>query len=102
MNGLTHFDEQGRAHMVDVAGKAATHRIAVANGRIEMLPGTLALIQNGTAKKGDKKGEEKKKASLTVQPIHLVAWSPALPALRVGLSRFERSTIWHRSGRFSG
>lgn len=53
MNGLTHFDEQGQAHMVDVAGKAATHRIAVANGRIEMLPGTLGLIQSGTAKKGD-------------------------------------------------
>ena len=39
--------------MVDVAAKAATHRIAVASGRIEMLPGTLALIQSGTAKKGD-------------------------------------------------
>jgi cyclic pyranopterin phosphate synthase len=53
MSGLTHFDEQGQAHMVDVAGKAATHRIAVASGRIEMLPGTLAVIQGGTAKKGD-------------------------------------------------
>ena len=39
--------------MVDVGAKAATHRIAVASGRIEMLPGTLALIQSGTAKKGD-------------------------------------------------
>lgn len=39
--------------MVDVAAKAATHRIAVASGRIEMLPGTLDLIQGGTAKKGD-------------------------------------------------
>jgi len=39
--------------MVDVGAKAATHRIAVACGRIEMLPGTLALIQSGTAKKGD-------------------------------------------------
>lgn len=53
MSGLTHFDEQGQAHMVDVAAKAATHRIAVAFGRIEMLPATLALIQSGTAKKGD-------------------------------------------------
>ena len=53
MSGLTHFDEQGQAHMVDVAAKAATHRIAVASGRIEMLPATLALIQSGTAKKGD-------------------------------------------------
>jgi len=53
MSGLTHFDEQGQAHMVDVAGKAATHRVAVARGRIEMLPATLAIIQSGTVKKGD-------------------------------------------------
>ena len=53
MNALTHFDAQGQAHMVDVAAKAATHRIAIAGGRIEMLPGTLALIEAGTAKKGD-------------------------------------------------
>jgi cyclic pyranopterin phosphate synthase len=39
--------------MVDVAAKAATHRIAIASGRIEMLPATLALIEAGTAKKGD-------------------------------------------------
>ena len=50
---LTHFDGQGHAHMVDVAGKAATHRIAVAQGRIVMNPATLAIIQTGTAKKGD-------------------------------------------------
>jgi cyclic pyranopterin monophosphate synthase len=53
MTGFTHFDAQGQAHMVDVAGKAATHRVAVAQGRIEMLPATLALIQSGSAKKGD-------------------------------------------------
>jgi cyclic pyranopterin phosphate synthase len=53
MSGLTHFDDEGRAHMVDVAAKPATHRIAVARGRIEMLPATLAVIQGGTAKKGD-------------------------------------------------
>ena len=50
---LTHFDAQGQAHMVDVGAKAATHRIAVATGRIEMQPETLALIESGTAKKGD-------------------------------------------------
>lgn len=50
---LTHFDAQGQAHMVDVAAKPATHRIAVAEGRIEMLPATLALVASGTAKKGD-------------------------------------------------
>ena len=50
---LTHFDAQGQAHMVDVAAKPATHRIAVAEGRIDMLPATLALITAGSAKKGD-------------------------------------------------
>ena len=53
MTPLTHFDAQGQAHMVDVAGKPATHRIAVASGRIEMQPATLALIESGTARKGD-------------------------------------------------
>lgn len=53
MSALTHFDAQGQAHMVDVSAKAATHRIAVASGRIEMQPATLSLIEAGTAKKGD-------------------------------------------------
>ena len=50
---LTHFDAQGQAHMVDVAAKAHTHRVAVAEGLITMEPATLALIQSGSAKKGD-------------------------------------------------
>ena len=53
MNTLTHFDAQGQAHMVDVATKASTHRIAVAGGRIDMHAATLAIIETGTAKKGD-------------------------------------------------
>jgi cyclic pyranopterin phosphate synthase len=50
---LTHFDSSGQAHMVDVGAKNTTHRIAVASGKISMLPATLALIQKGEAKKGD-------------------------------------------------
>jgi len=50
---LTHFDAQGQAHMVDVGAKAATHRVAVAQGRITMQPATLALIEQGSAQKGD-------------------------------------------------
>jgi len=53
MNQLTHFDAHGLAHMVDVADKATTKRIAIASGRIEMLASTRALIEAGTAKKGD-------------------------------------------------
>ena len=99
MNGLTHFDEQGQAHMVDVAGKAATHRIAVANGRIEMLRGTLDLIQSGTAKKGDVLGiariagiQGAKKTSELIPLCHPLALSqvtvdlapdPSLPGITV-------------------
>lgn len=53
MSKLTHFGAQGQAHMVDVADKAETHRVARAAGRIRMLPATLKLIAAGTAKKGD-------------------------------------------------
>ncbi len=52
-NGLTHFDQAGHAHMVDVADKPATRRVAIAQGRIVMQAATLALIESGSAKKGD-------------------------------------------------
>ena len=50
---LTHFDSHGQAHMVDVGAKTDTHRIARATGTIRMLPATLALIAQGSARKGD-------------------------------------------------
>ncbi|WP_079418342.1 cyclic pyranopterin monophosphate synthase MoaC [Thiomonas intermedia] len=50
---LTHFDAAGQAHMVDVGAKEQTHRVAVATGRIHMQPATFALVQSGSAKKGD-------------------------------------------------
>ena len=50
---FTHFDSSGQAHMVDVGGKAETHRVAIASGKISMLPSTLQLIMQGDAKKGD-------------------------------------------------
>jgi cyclic pyranopterin phosphate synthase len=53
MSKLTHFNDAGQAHMVDVGGKAVTQRIAIAEGRIRMLPATLALITEGRAGKGD-------------------------------------------------
>jgi len=53
MSELTHFDSQGQAHMVDVSAKAATVRVAIAQGRIVMQPATLALIAQGQAGKGD-------------------------------------------------
>ena len=50
MGELTHFNEQGRARMVDVTEKAVTHRRAVAAGEIHVSPETMAHIKNGTMK----------------------------------------------------
>jgi len=50
---LTHFNETGEAHMVDVGGKQTTRRVAVARGRIDMQANTLELIMAGGHKKGD-------------------------------------------------
>ena len=53
MSKLSHFNARGEAHMVDVGAKAVTDRVAVATGRIRMLPATLALVRDGNSKKGD-------------------------------------------------
>ena len=53
MDKLTHFNDQGRARMVDVTEKPATNRVAVAAGEIHMLPETLRRIREGTVAKGD-------------------------------------------------
>ena len=53
MNKLTHLDEQGNARMVDVGGKAETHRVAIASGRIRMSAEALSAIRDGNAPKGD-------------------------------------------------
>jgi cyclic pyranopterin phosphate synthase len=53
MAGLTHFDAEGQAHMVDVSDKPVTARVAVAEGFVRMTPETLAAITGGEAKKGD-------------------------------------------------
>ncbi len=53
MSGLTHFDAEGRAHMVDVSGKPVTARVAIARGHVVMRAETLSLITEGRAKKGD-------------------------------------------------
>ncbi len=53
MTGFTHFDDKGAAHMVNVGDKDITERSATATARVIMEPETLALIQDGKAKKGD-------------------------------------------------
>lgn len=53
MTGLTHLDASGVAHMVDIGGKAATHRVAVAEGRIRIGGAALAAIAEAAVAKGD-------------------------------------------------
>ncbi|WP_137111995.1 cyclic pyranopterin monophosphate synthase MoaC [Rhodobacter sp. SY28-1] len=53
MTGLSHFDDRGQAHMVDVSSKPVTDRVAVAVGAVRMSLETLTLITEGRAKKGD-------------------------------------------------
>ena len=53
MSDFSHFDDEGRAVMVDVGDKAETARTATAKGAVVMAPETLAMIVEGTAKKGD-------------------------------------------------
>lgn len=96
---LTHFDAQGRAHMVDVSNKPSTARTAVAAGEVRMQPETLALVTEGRAGKGDVLGvarlagimAAKRTADLiplchplplTKVTLDLVA-DPALPGVRI-------------------
>ena len=52
MNKLTHFDASGQAHMVNVGDKPNTHRIAIATGKITMLPETFKMVEADSHKKG--------------------------------------------------
>ena len=99
MSGLTHFDNDGHAHMVDVSGKEVTSRTAVARGNIKMSAETLEIITEGRAKKGDVLGVARlagimgaKQTSALIPlchplPITKVAVDlvpdPALPGIRI-------------------
>jgi len=67
---LTHFDESGRARMVDVGDKPATHRVAVASGRVAMRPETATLIREGRAAKGDVLGVAQVAAIMAAKRTH--------------------------------
>jgi len=89
---LTHFDAQGQAHMVDVAAKEVTHRIARASGRIVMQAATLALISGGTAKKGDVLGVARIAAiQAAKRTADLIPLCHPLPLTRVAVE-FEIDT----------
>ncbi|MBK6851612.1 MAG: cyclic pyranopterin monophosphate synthase MoaC [Burkholderiales bacterium] len=93
---LTHFDSQGQAHMVDVAGKTETHRVALAAGYIRMLPATLALIESGNAKKGDVLGVARIAAiQAAKRTSDLIPLCHPLPITRVAVE-FEIDAAHHR------
>jgi cyclic pyranopterin phosphate synthase len=68
--GLTHFDETGRARMVDVGEKEVTKRVAIATGRVVMQPETVALIREGRAAKGDVLGVAQVAAIMGAKKTH--------------------------------
>ena len=98
MNDLTHFDNQGQAHMVDVGDKSDTQRIAVASGSISMLPSTLQRILGGDAKKGDVLGiariaaiQASKRTSDLIPLCHPIS----LTKVSVEFSVDEKTSIIH-------
>ncbi|MGH6838944.1 MAG: cyclic pyranopterin monophosphate synthase MoaC [Methylocella sp.] len=70
MPDLTHLSASGQAHMVDVSGKAATKRVAIAEGRIVMAKATLELALSGNAKKGDVFGPARIAAIMAAKKTH--------------------------------
>ncbi len=92
MSRLTHFDEAGRAQMVDVGDKAETHRVAIAGGRVRMQPETLRVIVEGRASKGDVLGVAQVAAIMGAKRTHeLVPMCHplALTAINVALTPDE-------------
>jgi len=99
MAGLTHFDAEGHAHMVDVSDKPATARVAVAEGCVKMTAETLELVTEGRARKGDVLGVARlagimgaKQTASLIQLCHPLpvtkvaldlAPDPALPGVRI-------------------
>ena len=70
MSRLSHLDETGAAHMVDVGDKPLTKREAVATGHVRMAPETLAIIRNGDAKKGDVLGTARLAGIMAAKRTH--------------------------------
>ena len=70
MSRLTHLDQQGAAHMVDVGDKAETARVAVAEGHVVMQAETLAIVRDGEAKKGDVLGTARLAGIMAAKRAH--------------------------------
>jgi cyclic pyranopterin monophosphate synthase len=97
MQDLTHFDENGQAHMVDVSDKDVTVRVAIARGEIRMQPETLDIILEGRAKKGDVLGVARIAAIMAAKKTpEIIPLAHPLPISSVKVEFFpdrERSLI---------
>lgn len=87
MSTLTHFNDQGQAHMVDVGAKPDTHRVARTEGRIRMQPATLALVAQGGHKKGDVLGIARIAAIMAAKKAaELIPLCHPLPLTRIDVA----------------
>jgi cyclic pyranopterin phosphate synthase len=84
---LTHLDKKGEARMVDVSAKAATDRVAVAEGKVVMTPATLDLVLSGDAKKGDVLGTARIAGIQAAKKTHeLIPLCHPLPITKVEIA----------------
>lgn len=91
---LSHFDDQGRAQMVDVTGKTPTARRAVAEGLVRMSPATLALVREGRAGKGDVLGTARLAGIMAAKrTADLIPLCHPLPLTKVALDLNPDDTI---------
>jgi cyclic pyranopterin phosphate synthase len=91
---LTHFDDKGDAHMVDVSGKPVTARVAVAAGWVRMSPETLALVTEGRAQKGDVLGVARLAGIMAAKKTaDLVPLCHPLPITKVALDLVADDTL---------
>ena len=94
MADLTHFDSDGKAHMVDVSGKPVTARKAIAEGHIKMTAETLALITEGRADKGDVLGIARIAGIMGAKKTaELVPLCHPLPITKVALNLTPDTTL---------
>jgi cyclic pyranopterin monophosphate synthase len=90
-SSLSHINERGEANMVDVSGKAATSRMAVAEGFVLMQPETLALIRDGSAAKGDVLATARIAGIMAAKRTHeLIPLCHTLPITKVTVDFEER------------
>jgi cyclic pyranopterin phosphate synthase len=91
---LSHFDEQGQAHMVDVSGKSVTDRVATAEGCVVMAAETLDYVLQGTAKKGDVLGIARVAGIMAAKKTaDLIPLCHPLPITKVALDLTPDATL---------